>query len=280
MGLFLQAKHETFAWHAKPFCAVTNCNDISCIHTKKGCKETYVQSRNYVMKKLLLTLIAASYAGQALAAEVDVTVQNLTRGIYFTPLLVAAHPGSTSIFEIGAQASPALQAMAEGGNIDGLTAELAAQGATISNNPAEGLLASGQSATTLLNTDDAPGNTYLSIAGIMLPTNDGFIPANNLEIPSTPGTYTFFLNAYDAGTEANDEILGSGAPGEPGFPAPGPIADATGSNGSGVQSSVEGFVHFHRGVLGDADPDGGISDIDNTLHRWANPVAKLTIVVR
>ena len=41
----------------------------------------------------LLTPLAAQ------AAEIEVTVTNLTGGIYFTPLLVAAHPAGSHLFQ-------------------------------------------------------------------------------------------------------------------------------------------------------------------------------------
>jgi hypothetical protein len=43
--------------------------------------------------------------GQAAAAEITVTVKNLTNGIYFTPLLISAHDGDTHLFETGSPAS-------------------------------------------------------------------------------------------------------------------------------------------------------------------------------
>jgi hypothetical protein len=38
-------------------------------------------------------------------------------------------------------------------------------------------------------------------------------------------------------------------------------------------------VHVHRGVLGDTDPLGGVSDLDSRVHRWQNPVARVVIRV-
>ena len=122
----------------------------------------------------------------------------------------------------------------------------------------------------------------LSLVAMILPTNDGFVGLDSLVIPQTPGTYTYYLNAYDAGTEANDELVvggAGGAPGTPGIPAdPGGHA---GINGTGV-TATEGnrMVHIHRGALGDTDGNGGISDLDSTVHRWLNPVAKLVIDVQ
>lgn len=232
------------------------------------------------IRKAIPTMFAACASMPTMAADFDVEIQNVTRGIYFTPLLVAAHPDSASLFESGAAASANLQAMAEGGDISGLEADLNTVGATQDNNPAGGLLAPGASTTATLNTDAAAANTELSIVGMMLPTNDGFIAANSITVPTAPGEYTYFLNAYDAGTEANDEIRGSGTPGEAGFPVPGPIDGDIGNGGTGLAATAEGFVHIHRGVLGDTNNAGGASDIDSTLHRWLNPVAKVTITVR
>ena len=87
------------------------------------------------------------------------------------------------------------------------------------------------------------------------------------------------VNAYDAGTEANDEIIGGGAPGAAGYPAPPPVAAASGSGGTGVNATAEGFVHIHRNVLGDDNLSGGDSDIVNTVHRWLNPVVRVVVTV-
>ncbi len=212
------------------------------------------------------------------AAEYSITITNLTRGIYFTPILVTAHPDSASLFAAGETASTSLQAMAEGGDISGLVADLQAVSATSVENPAQGLLAPGAYTTTTLNTDGSPGNTQLSVVAMMLPTNDGFIGLNSAYLPTQVGqTMTYDVNAYDAGTEANDEVRGSGAPGEPGFPAPGPVGEASGMNGTGINASVEGSVHIHRNVLGDFSATEGVSDIDATVHRWLNPVARVTV---
>ncbi len=229
--------------------------------------------------RLSVCLGALALASPAIqAADLNIEIENLTRGIYFTPFIVAAHPEATSLFTLGDAASAELQAIAEGGDISGAETLLDGVGATQNNNPAAGLLAPGASTTASLNTDST-GNTHLSIVGMMLPTNDGFVALNAKEIPTEAGTYTYYARAYDAGTEANDEIVGSGTPGMAGFPAPGPIAAATGTGGTGVNATIEGHVHIHRGVIGDNDSSGGESDIDVTLHRWLNPIAKITITV-
>lgn len=233
------------------------------------------------MKKSLaivsLTMMAA--ASNSSAAKLDIQVVNLTRGSWFTPLLVTAHPDSARLFTSGSGATANLQAMAEGGDIAGLAADVGALSATSVENPAGGLLAPGASTAAVLNTDVAPDNTRLSIVAMLLPSNDGFIGMNAINIPTAPGTYVYAVNAYDAGTEANDEILGSGVPGQAGFPAPPPVAAESGTGGTGVNATAEGFVHIHRNVLGDDNLAGGSSDIVNTVHRWLNPVARVVITV-
>lgn len=227
-----------------------------------------------------VALAALSLIGsQVQAAEYQVDIQNLTRGTYLTPLLVSAHSSGATLFTPGTAASDSLQMMAEGGNISGLVADLAAVSATTVENPAAGLLAPGQSTTAMLDTGSAASNMYLSIAAMMLPTNDGFVAINSMMLP-TEGSVTWTGYAYDAGTEANDEMRGSGAPGEAGFPVPPPMEDMIGMNGTGMSASVEGFVHIHRGVIGDMDMIGGVSDINAGLHRWLNPVIKVTVTMK
>ncbi len=212
------------------------------------------------------------------AASLDITISNLTQGIYFTPLLVTAHAQNNHLFELGTTATTELQMMAEGGDISGLSMLADTMSADKIENPAAGLLAPSQSTMTMLETTD--GNTMLSVTAMILPSNDGFVGLDSWEIPSEPGTYNIFLNAYDAGTEANDELVveGSGAPGVLGIPAsPG---ENGGTMGSGVTSEESNTkVHIHRGTLGDDDHEAGKSDLNNTVHRWLNPVAKITVTV-
>ena len=54
-----------------------------------------------------------------------------------------------------------------------------------------------------------------------------------------------------------------------------------GTDGTGVADvDKNSTVHIHRGVIGDTDNpqgEGGISDLDSTIHRWLNPVAEIVI---
>jgi len=240
---------------------------------------THLVNRENLMKiqKIITALVLAGTSVASQAQQLNITVTNLTQGIYYTPILISAHNADMSLFKSGEAASPELQMMAEGGDISGLSGVLTTASADIVENPAAGLLAPAMSTTTDLTTTD--GNMYLSIVSMMLPTNDGFIGLNKWKIPTETGTYTMTLSAYDAGTEANDEIInGGGAPGLAGIPfAPG--ADG-GTGGTGVtMNESNSAIHIHRGSLGDDDLSAGKSDLDNTVHRWLNPVARVTVVV-
>lgn len=220
---------------------------------------------------------ALSLAGVANAAEYEVSVTNITSGVYFTPLIVSAHSSDVAMFNVGTESSTQLQAIAEGGDISSMAELLESVGANVATGA--GLLGPGASATFTINSSDV--NTVLSLSSMLLPTNDGFVGLNSVALPNSIGTSShFFARGYDAGTEANDELVGSGAPGEAGFPAPPPVvASGTGTGGHGVPAEVEGFISIHRGVLGDLDPEGGFSDINSAVHRWNNPVASVTVTM-
>lgn len=230
--------------------------------------------KNSMCKKLVCATALLASATAVNAAEISVSVTNLTHGMYFTPLLVSAHGADNSLFTVGTVASTELQAMAEGGMLDGLETATESLGAVNQVNPAAGPLAPGASSPMV---DLSTGvNTQLSVVSMLLPTNDAFVGLNNWTIPTEPGTYTINVNAYDAGTEANSERIGGA---EPSTPAP-PFVTTGGTGATGVMAEVEGFVHVHRGSLGDSDLAAGVSDLDNRVHRWLNPVARVTVTVK
>ena len=229
--------------------------------------------------KPLLSGIGLSLAAASASAEViDVEITNLTNGIYFTPILIAAHDSDSALFTIGEPASDALATMAEGGAIADLSSAVTDAGGVVSENPAGGPLApSDYAIATGFDTGDA---SYLSITAMLIPTNDGFVGLDSWPIPSEPGSYTVYLNGYDAGSEINDEIVnGGGALGAPGIPVDFGNNNGTGGTGVTDQTETNETVHIHRGVLGDSDPTGGPSDLNSSVHRWLNPVAKVVVTV-
>ena len=231
------------------------------------------------IKYWILVLALSSVASVATAQTVSVEITNLTQGMYFTPILVSAHPDSNHFFEVGTTATAELQAMAEGGDIGGLETLATSWGAVSASDPASGMLPPG--ATAVVESLEIGENDRLSIVAMLLPTNDGFVGLDSWPIPSEPGSYIFTISAYDAGTEANNELIvaDSGAPGVLGIPSnPG---DNGGTGGTGVTTTENNTtVHIHRGNLGDSMPSGGPSDLDSTIHRWLNPVAEVVVTIQ
>lgn len=238
--------------------------------------------------------------GAAQAVEITVSITNLTQGMLFTPRFLVAHTDNVDLFQAGTPASEGLTAIAEGGDTSVLATALDTDSPADQRNQTFGgpLAAASTSADYTFETNDHP---YLSMLTMLIPTNDAFAGLDSWEIPTEPGTYTVTLNAYDSGTEANDEINSAtsnltgpngealGGIGVPGMAAPEPTQANLGSGGTGVaieaangmleDTGAEGNVHIHRNVLGDTDPNGGRSDLDATVHRWLNPVARLTITI-
>lgn len=229
--------------------------------------------------------LASAYTS---AATITVQIQNLTHASYFTPLAVVAHDADNHLFQVGQVASEGIIEMAEGGGLTGLTATAEAIGAqaevaVVEN--ANGFLSPGLYGT-VTDLEAADSNTQLSITGMVLPSNDGFVGLDSWTIPEAAGTYTIYLNAYDAGSEANNELLvgmPAGASGVAGIPGnPGGVASGTGGTGAVGEAEADDntTVHIHRGVLGDTDSEGGVSDLDSRVHRWLNPVAKVVVTVQ
>lgn len=256
-----------------------------------------------------------------MAQTIDIKITNLTHAQHFTPRLVIAHDKTVDAFEPGVEATTALAWLAEGGVIDD------AQNAASAGNNFEamlgpvdtdntsntwhrfgGLVQPSMSVSYPFDTMDKP---YLSILTMLIPTNDAFAGLDSIKIPTEPGTYTYMLNAYDAGTELNDELNSTrtdiveqttgnalGGYGVPGVAGVGASPVPLGVGGTGVAVKVgfaedgttaiganevvdgtDGPVHIHRNVLGDTSLTDGASDLQSTQHRWLNPVARVTITI-
>ncbi len=220
-----------------------------------------------------LTLYSVNFSAQA--AQWDISISNLTHGNLFTPLLAAGHDNNSHLFQVGSAATTGVTAMAECGDLTTLLLEAGAAGAdTISDLVGGGnVLAAGATVTGTLITNAS----NLTVTAMILPSNDAFVGLDAQPIPAAAGTYTFYLNGYDSGTEANNELQAAAAcaPGVAGFP--GGSSDTGGIGVAGADSNPN--IHIHRGLLGDTANAAGISDINSTIHRWQNPVAKVVVTV-
>jgi len=219
------------------------------------------------MKKLVLMVAAALLWGAVDAwggengPRFEVTVTNLTRGQQFTPILVASHKPGVKLFELGSPASPQLETLAEEGNTKPLKTLLSAMPEVKDVTDSGALLNPGRSVTLTVKTGG--GFDHVSVAAMLIPTNDGFFALNGVEGPNGDETLTLFSPAYDAGTERNDELCAS---------IPGPFFEECGGPGGGadVIGGAEGYVHIHAGIH-------GIGDLNASERDWRNPVARITI---
>lgn len=197
--------------------------------------------------------------------QLAVTVTNLTRGQTFTPVLVASHREGVSLFTLGEAASPELAVLAEEGDVAPLAALLLAsplvRAVANSGPPPGGFVGPGQSKTVIVDADR--GVDHVSVAAMLIPTNDAFFALNGVRAPRGHEVLTYLSPAYDAGSERNDELCAS---------IPGPSFTECGGAGGGGQPTggEEGYVHIHAGIH-------GIGDLDASQRDWRNPVAHITI---
>ena len=215
----------------------------------------------------VVSLLGASVPAWAQSApRYRVTITNLTKGQTFTPMLIATHSPATRIFAPGTAASPQLQVLAEEGDTAMLAALLRATPTTVGEvvtgpPPLAGLQTPGTSRTY----DVSGGVTFtqLSLAAMLIPTNDAFVGANGVMLPSGFDPIVVDLLAYDSGTEINDELCAS---------IPGPSFTECGGPGGGSRAGRgEGAITVHNGMH-------GVGNMNAPLRDWRGPVARVTIV--
>lgn len=187
--------------------------------------------------------------------QFSVSITNITRGESFTPIVVATHRGKIGLFNLGAPASDNLTIVAESGNPVPLSNELAARSNVIDVVDSGGLLAPG---ATITLTVDGKRAKRLSIASMLIPTNDAFFALDSVKLPKGKSSITYYSPAYDAGSEPNDELCSL---------IPGPFC---GGEGSSPERDGEGYVHIHAGIH-------GIGDLNPADFNWNNPVARIVV---
>ena len=188
---------------------------------------------------------------------VQVSFTNLTRGQIMSPIFVARHDADAApLYRLAHPATDALAMMAEDADASGL---MAAWDPDSDDSVAEtrvvgldgGPIPPGETVTMLFEIED--DKAMLSLASMLVTTNDAFAGANHLDLSRSR---TLNLTAYDSGTEANSEDCAY---------IPGPPC----GNHARDNAEAEGFVHVHAGIHGE--------DLDPATHDWRNPVARLSI---
>ena len=204
----------------------------------------------------------------------EITLTNLTEGVHgesgqtFSPAIVAAHPAGVKLAAVGEPANPAIVALAEGGDTSGLEALAAAAGANaqiaMNADMSRRYTMPGQSTTVTITADMT--NASLSIASMLVSTNDAFIAA--IDVPlfdedGMPVSASLDLMAYDAGSEENTEMASD-------IPGPLGLDEATDPAGSNERVPTEGgVIAAHEGIQ-------GVGDVTEAF-AWEEPTAMLTI---
>ena len=210
------------------------------------------------MKKSVMNTLAVSILGTALmstsvAADsyFRVKVTNLTKSIVFTPALVASTRKGDRIFMGGDAASSELETIAETGNPVPLAGSLDSY-----DHAVLGFIGPGASDSVEIVTKGS--YTHVTVAAMLIPTNDTFLALNGVAGPKGNKTIAFTVPAFDAGTELNDELCAS-------LPGPG-----CGGDPGPISMNGEGYVYISGGIR-------GVGDLDADMLDWNNPVARISI---
>jgi len=215
-----------------------------------------------------------------------VTVQN-TSNQPMGPVATATHSADGSIWTVGGLASPGVQQVAEIGNPMALVGEMldnpavtdvANSGAPMPSRgrvvPRFGPFANGGPDLTDTQTFEIEGRTNdrLSMASMLIGTNDGFWGLSGVRLPAT-GTRSYTARGYDSGTEENDELqqnIDDGASILGPEPLPNELNGAPDNGGTPTQPPQG--IRNHPGIR-------GVGDIPSSF-RFGSSVARVTISVK
>jgi len=196
------------------------------------------------------------------SASYEIIVTNLTSAQPIAPVAVVLHKAGYNTGVLGTSASVALETLAEGGDSAMLLSEANADTSVLTSVSGAGVLQPAASETLMVNVTDLAG-LQLSIAGMLVNTNDGFAALSGFDISTLAvgESTSAFLAVFDAGTEANTELA----------------ATMPGTGGAGFDAVRDdvGFISVHRGVVtvDDGLATSGLMD----KHRFDNPALKVVI---
>jgi hypothetical protein len=213
-----------------------------------------MKMKNAIVFAGILIVLGLAATDLSAVERYEVTVTNLTRGQVITPPVVFSHMSDYALFTEGEKARSSLVMLAEMGATDPLMEVLTTKDRVYDVVAGTGVILPGKSLSVEVMTD----NMFESITavGMLAQTNDSFFAIKNIMAP-LEGEKVVYANAYDAGSEANNEMSAY----VPGPPFGGTLR-ATGN--------AEKFVHIHAGIH-------GIADLMSSMYDWRNPVAKVVI---
>lgn len=213
---------------------------------------------------------------EAAMTSYRVSIQNLTDSQPISPIVAATHNASVSMFSVGELASDALRAIAEAGDpapmvtlLEGLAevTSVANAGQPLTLNGTT----TGDFSDSITLELTARAGDVLSLAGMLIATNDGFAGLDSAALPES-GSMTYSANSYDAGTEDNTEAAADLVP-----PASdlGPVEiEGAGADPDNPDTATDPQepIAAHPGITGDAG-------LDAMQHSWEDPVLMVTVTV-
>lgn len=200
-------------------------------------------------------------------ATFQVTISNLTNGQPMSPAAIIAHQTGFQVFEVGAPASVALEVLAEGGNNADLLALADDNINVITTASGAGPIPPGHSEVISFEFEERfLRNATFSVSTMLVNTNDAITGVNtiNIEALEIGDSITRRGVAYDAGTEADDEMA---------IYIPGPAGGGEGFNAE--RDDQVNAVTMHTGVV--TQHDGLVTSALNGQHKFDNPTIQVRI---
>jgi glucose/arabinose dehydrogenase len=196
-----------------------------------------------------------------------VTIQNLTTGQPFSPGVIATHTDQATVFRVGQQASEGIRRIAEDGDPVVALSETRGTPGVFDvvkiGHPIHPDGGSGPSSATF-SIEARDGVNRLSLATMLICTNDGFTGLDAVPLPTGFDPVVFHADGYDAGTEANDELSSHivdpcGTIGPVAFPPDG-----------NARTPTIGVITHHPNIT-------GVGNLVPAQHAWRNRVARITV---
>lgn len=243
---------------------------------------------NKVPQLSLIMFLLGMTSAHATPVQLKVMVTNTApaSGVSLTPVWVGIHDGKFDSYNGGEASSSALEALAEDGNTDPISADFSAsssgtQGVVLGAEPP--LIKPGKSGHTMLTVDNTGSNHYFSYASMVLASSDYFVANGDPlkhDISSllngSVNEISFLIGlpgeVNDAGTEVNDFNTSAGNVLFDGLPT-GQSGPGEGVDENGVVTNVADA--YSRFLFLNAPSEFDLSVLD--FNQYSNGIAQVTI---
>lgn len=228
-------------------------------------------SASIIAASLTLAACGGSSSSNNSTHEFKVDILNLTNAQPLSPPALVVHNKDYQLFDEAIQASIGLEHLAESGSNSQIIAEANNSNSTYASKGAEAPIAPGASASYNLTFSNDLVDAKISVATMLVNTNDAFTGGKDLDISklNINQSISFSGPVWDAGTEGNSETAET-------IPGPaGSSADDSNKAFNSERASDINHVIFHTGVV-TAD-DGLSTSALNEQHRFDQPASRIRI---